>query len=135
MAFIIYASNRKAKVLLKHLKTKGLIVEETDLPEYLITIRDPSPYIPAELKNSVRVKEFQGRFADFLKDAGKLGRILFKKEYSAGDVVKIKSGVYEGFVGIVKKVNKNIEVEISVFGKIVVEEFREEQLEKLATGY
>lgn len=135
MAFIIYASNRKAKVLLKHLKTKGLIVEETDLPEYLITIRDPSPYIPAELKNSVRVKEFQGRFADFLKDAGKLGRILFKKEYSSGDVVKIKSDVYEGFVGIVKKVNKNIEVEISVFGKIVVEEFREEQLEKLATGY
>ena len=135
MAYIIFTTPRKAKILLKHLKLKGLIVEETDMPEYLITIRDPGPYIPTELKNSVKIKEFQGRFADFLKDAGKLGKMLFSKGFSAGDAVKITSGVYEGFSGIVKRVNENIEIEISVFGKVVVDVFQEEQLEKIATSF
>jgi hypothetical protein len=135
MAYVIYSSPRKIKIILKHLRAKGLVVEETDLPEYLITIRDPMPYIPAELKKAVRVQEFEGRFAEFLKNAGRIGRLLFGKEFSEGDAVEVKDGMYKGFSGIVKKMkDKLVEVEVSVFGKVIVEEFLPEQLEKIASG-
>jgi len=77
-------------------------------------------------------------YVKFLKEAGKIREPLRRQKLiGPGDIVKIITGEYEGFTGIVRSKDDDralFRVEISVFGRLVIEVFEGDQLERVESG-
>ena len=138
MPYITYVPKRKAKYVISLLRQKGLLVQETEMPEYIITIRNPKRHLPPEIVSQIRVEMTTESYVRFLKDAGKAGELLRRsKLIGPGDIVKVIKGEYEGFTGIVRSKDDErdlFRVEISVFGRLISETFEGDQLERVESG-
>jgi len=129
--YIIHTKPRILKLLRAILEGKGYEFEETKFSDYVVTSKDPSDLIPSEFKNSVKVQSFEERHFSILKNAGIIDE-LFPVEFLPGVHVEIKAGRYEGCTGIVRVVRDlECEVVISIWGRIVKEVFKKEELEIL----
>jgi len=131
--FMVFSTPRRIRILFKTLNgIKDLKVYETKSPEYLFVSKDPADFIPAGLRKDVEVKPFEGRYLPFLKNANRLAGFIKGESLPPGVAVRIISGRYEGFSGIVKSSSETAcVVEISVWERIVRAECGREELEKL----
>ncbi|MEM3793986.1 MAG: hypothetical protein QXS76_03655 [Candidatus Bathyarchaeia archaeon] len=133
MAYIIYARHPKYMQMLRTILLKnGFFIVDTEFRECVIVVRDPSPFIPREISKYVDVAEIHD-YARFLKGFNSLLPVvnpaLLLKE---GDTVRIKRTPYEGLTGVIKKLGKRTaEVEVSIFGRIVKERFKLDELERI----
>ncbi len=116
-----------------------MFVHETEMPEYIVTIRNPRRHLPPEIVSQIRVEMTNESYVKFLKDAGKIGELLRRpKLIGPGDIVKIIKSEYEGFTGIVRSKDDKRELfrmEISVFGRLISEVFEGDQLERAESGF
>ncbi len=135
MAYVIYAHHAKYIKILRNILSKaGFLVLDTEFPECIIVMRDPSKYIPADIKNHVQIEETKDyNYKRMLKGFDSLTPLIKpSRNFKEGDPVKIIKGTYEGFSGIVKKVNeKTLEVEITVWGRLVRDVFEFDEVEKI----
>ena len=136
--YLIYATPARIRLLLKILSSKDdLCVYETKEKEYLFVRGDPLPHIPSELRRQVTIKPFSGRYLPFLKNAGRLNEIMesIEPKVTEGSAVRVTSGRFEGFSGIVREMRGDTcIVEISVFGRILCEEFSKDELQPVEVG-
>ncbi|GAB6183809.1 KOW motif-containing protein [Thermodesulfovibrio hydrogeniphilus] len=133
MAYIIYAQHTKyIKILRSILSKAGFLILDTEFPECIIVIRNPSEHIPADIKKHIQIEETKD-YKQMLKGFDSLTPLIKpSKNFKEGDPVKIVKGTYEGFSGVIKKINeKNLEVEISVRGKLVKDVFEFDEVEKI----
>lgn len=135
MAYLIYAKQQKYIKILKSILSKAhYVVMETELPEYIIVMRDPAAHIPKEIKPHIQITEIFD-YKRFLKGFDSFTEMIMPgKQFKEGDAVKIIRGTYEGFTGVIRKVNeKNLEVEVSVFGRIIKDIFEFDEVEKVVS--
>lgn len=123
MMYMIHSnSTRNIKLITKLLEGKGYIVWPTKLPDYIYVRKDPHGIIPDNLKQSLRIIEFENdeSIYRFLREAGLISEILEPPKIHVGEPVCVVGGMYKDFRGIVKSINDNgtVNVEISIFGKI-----------------
>lgn len=119
--FIIRGSAQKLKFVKKLLEKEGLHVEDTIMPDYILTVRDPTEYIPEDYKTHIKIAPLDNSYVSILKNTGVIkDMIMSKGKCDVGNVVKINNGKYSGFTGIIAEIeDKFCTIEISVFGKIV----------------
>ena len=130
--FVIRASGNKIKFIKKFLINKGLHVEDAIFPDYFFTVRDPSPFLPPELKEIVTIKEFSESHRSLLKKRTDIRRATIPNEqYKIGSPVKITGGQYKGFTGLVVDATDKLAilVEIAVLGKIIKDTVKSSEIE------
>ncbi len=135
MAYIIYAHHTKYIKILRSLLSKaGFLVLDTEFPECIIVMRDPSNHIPPDIKKYIQIEETKD-YKQMLKGFDFLTPLVKpSKNFKEGDPVKIIKGTYEGFSGIVKKVNeRTLEIEIVVWGKLIRDVFEFDEVEKIVS--
>ncbi len=124
-------STSNMKFIKKLLEKNGLHVEETTEPGYILTVRDPMPYIPESYRDKVSISQCDS-YASILKKAGIIKKLTDAAEqYEFGTPVKITAGPYEGLTGrVIRAENKKeCTVEISVWGKIIKEVVKSSDME------
>jgi len=134
MAYLIYSRHSKYIKILKSILSKArLTVFDTEFPECILVVRDPEPYIPEELKPHIQITETK-QYKQLLKGFDSFTELIKpSKSFKEGEVVQIIKGTYEGLSGMIKKVNeKNLEIEISVFGRIIKDIFEFDEVEKIS---
>lgn len=133
MAYLIYSQHPKYIKLLKSIFSKERILTiDTEFPECIVVIRDPNRFIPRDIKSHIQIVETKD-YRQFLKGFDSFTE-MFKpsKAFKEGEVVRVIKGTYEGLSGVVKKVNdKNLELELSVFGRIIKDIFEFDEVEKI----
>ncbi len=120
--FYINAAPKIMKVIIALLHENGFVVRETKMAEYILVRNDPTDYIPDNLRTSVKIKEDDGEYIPFLKEAGRLRDILHPPKLQNGATVLITGGPYADFKGIVKSVHESdnsYSIELSIWGQIV----------------
>lgn len=133
MAYLIYCQHSKYIKILKSIFSKERILTmDTEFPECIIVVRDPQKYIPNDIKPYIQITETKD-YKQFLKGFDSFTEMIKpSKTFKEGDVVRVIKGTYEGLSGVIKKVNdKNLELEISVFGRIIKDIFEFDEIEKI----
>jgi len=143
--YTLYASPRKIKIIRKILfQHQNLFVRDTKFPEYLFVDEDPRLYLSPELLSGVRIDVIEEGFTQFYKQHGQITELFEKlekfsrpKPVNPGDMIKIINGRYQGFSGIVKSVSEkgDFEVEISVWGNILKDSCKREEIEKVEVDF
>ncbi len=130
--FTIFSTSKQIKIIKKLLEKEGFKIRETKFPEYIVTTYDPSSFIPKSLKKSFKIMKFSDRYFSILKETNTLKELLEPVSFKKGDPVKIISGNYKDFAGIIIAVQSNnlYKVEIGIWGKIITDVLQAEQLEK-----
>jgi transcription antitermination factor NusG len=103
-----------------------LHVEDTVCPEFFVTVRDPTEFIPHEYSTYVSVKQNKDQDNLDLCSILKTGQIIRNltvpsEQYTFGSPIRVISGPYSGCTGRFIDSNEKNEctVEVSVWGKIV----------------
>jgi len=143
--YTLYASPHKIKLLKSVLSQhQNLLVRETKFPEYLFVDEDPRLYLSPGLLSGVKIDIVKEGFTRFYKQAGQISELFDKleefrrpKPVNPGDMIKIINGRYQGFSGIVKSVSEkgDFEVEISVWGNILKDSCKREEIEKVEVDF
>ncbi len=135
MAYISYVQHTKYIKIFRSLLSKaGFLVLDTEFPECIIVMRDPSKHIPADIKRHIHIEESK-EYKRMLKGFDSLTPLIKPfKNFKEGAPVKIIKGTYEGFSGVIKKINEtNIEVEISVWDRLVKDIFEFDEVKKIVS--
>jgi len=130
--FVVRATGNKIKFIKKFLINKGLHVEDAIFPDYFFTARDPSPFLPLELKEMVTIKQFSESHRNLLKKRTDIRLATIPTEiYKFGSPVRVTGGKYQGFTGLVVDATDKtaILVEIAVLGKIVKDTVKSSEIE------
>lgn len=130
--FVLHANAYKLKFIKKYLLNKGLHIEDSLYKDYIFTVRDPSPFLPAELKEGVLIKEFTEAYRNLLKKRTDIRMATIPTEqYKFGSPVKIVAGQYKGFTGLVVDATDKLAilVEIAVLGKIIKDTVKSSEIE------
>lgn len=133
MVYLIYSQHPKYIKILKSIFSKERILTmDTEFPECIIVVRDPQKYIPNDIRPYIQIIETKD-YKQFLKGFDSFTEMIKpSKVFKEGDVVRVIKGTYEGLSGVIKKVSdKNLELEISVFGRIVKDIFEFDEVEKI----
>jgi|GEM_PF-5321420 len=119
--YLKFPQKRKQLLTALHGKVR---VRETQLPEYIIAPCDPTAHIPQALQRYVTVMDIDDSHTHaMLKNAGTTAEVRHKK-FSVGDAIKIKSGRYAGFTGLVSgsgELPDEYMVEIGIWGHVLRE--------------
>ena len=135
--FYISAKPKIIKLLIALLEKNGFVVRETKLEDYIIVRNDPTAYIPDHLQNSVKIKEDDGDYTSFLKEAGRLRDILNPPKLQVGAAVLITEELYKDFKGIIKAVHDDdsYSVELSIWGRIVLVKIEAANVRGIAANF
>lgn len=103
MAYLIYCQKIKYIKILKSILNKAhFVTVDTEFPECILVMRNPSHVIPAELRQHVQIVETRD-YRQYLKGFDSLTELIKpSKTFKQGDVVQIIKGPYEGMTGVVK---------------------------------
>lgn len=133
MAYFVYCNQPKYIRFLKNLlKKNSVAVLDSEFPECIITMRDPSQYIPEDLKAHFEIEEIED-FKHYIKGFNALTKFLDPRQnLKEGDVVRMTKGPYAEMVGLVKRVDmKAAEVEMSAWERIIKETIALEDIVKI----
>jgi len=131
--FLTRINPGKAKFIKNLLDKVGLHVSETTLPEYIVTVRDPNKLIPPEYAKYITVSTLTQAYSHILKDANIVKMIVDSpKEFSVDTPVRVISGEYNDFTGIVaQNENRHCVVQMSVWGKMITAPIKHADLEAI----
>lgn len=115
--YLISGAPKKIKRIFTLYKNMPLGLKETEFGEYLLSEKDPAGMIPSQMMSSLKVDVVDDcRAKNLVKGAVPESKPL----PSRGMPVRITSGTYKDFSGIVKSIeNEDCTVEVMVFGHIV----------------
>jgi len=118
--YLVYGNRRAIKRTKELLHIKEERYDETKFPEYLLVWNDPKNILPPEMLPRVDIKKCEhADYYSIIKDAGAISYLFIERRPEIGNVVQIKSGMFEGLRGIVKEVKQlTCKVEFDVWGQI-----------------
>ena len=133
--FILMGASAKLKFIKKILDRDGVHVEETKYPDFILTVRDPTPYIPSEYLNSIKIKALDENepYFNILKNSGLLKELEVPKEFDVDTPVRVIGGEYAELTGIIARNEpRHCVVVVNVFGKPVKVEVNHSDLQVIS---
>jgi transcription antitermination factor NusG len=129
MPYIIQTRKGKEKHIKTILDKFGVDSTISPMKEYIVCLSD-LPAMARRMSHVLNVMEVSHDEARVMLNENLSG----KKEIriSGGELVKVKAGVYEGFVGLVVAVeDKQAKLDINVFGKVLTIEAGIDEVERV----
>lgn len=120
--YITKGSSGKIKYIKKLLEKKGMQVVETICPEFIVTVRDPKPFIPPEYIAHLDIRTLDEGWQNMVKDFDCIKELVnAPQEFKDGTPVKIINGEYKDFTGtVIRNGNMNCDVLINVWGNKII---------------
>lgn len=129
--WIIKGRPRDLKFIKQLLSKKGHAVQDTQVEQFIFTVRDPSSDIPDTYRDRLEIKEFTEDWRRIAKEYDCIKHLVnAPREFDFDAHVKIISGKWEGLQGrVVRNSDMTCDVEIVVCGKLMKETFEHSALE------